>query len=60
MLNQEVNELLTRIGPDKPAGRLLRRYWQPACLTSDLTAEKPVKRVKMLDEDRTMAAKAKT
>ena len=51
MLNQEVNEMLTRIGPDTPAGRLLRRYWQPICLVSELTEEKPKKRIRIMDEE---------
>ena len=28
MLSQEENELFTRVGPETPAGRMLRRYWQ--------------------------------
>ena len=51
MLNQEVNEMLTRIGPDTPAGRLLRRYWQPICLVSELTKENPKKRVQIMGEE---------
>jgi 5,5'-dehydrodivanillate O-demethylase len=27
MISQEQNELLTQVGPDKPMGELLRRYW---------------------------------
>ena len=27
MLSREENELLTRIGPDTPMGRTMRRYW---------------------------------
>lgn len=30
MMSPEQNELLTRVGPDRPAGKLLRQYWQPA------------------------------
>ncbi len=43
--------MLTRIGPGTPAGRLLRRYWQPVCLVSDLTEAKPKKRVRIMDEE---------
>lgn len=50
MLNREKNERLTRVGPGTPAGELLRRYWHPICAASELTDEKPKKRVKILDE----------
>ena len=36
MLSQKENERLTRVGPGTPAGNLLRRYWQPACLSTEL------------------------
>jgi phenylpropionate dioxygenase-like ring-hydroxylating dioxygenase large terminal subunit len=36
MLTQEENELLTHVGPGTPAGELMRRYWQPAALSTDL------------------------
>jgi len=32
MISAEQNELMTRIGPGTPAGKLLRRYWQPVAL----------------------------
>lgn len=32
------NELLTRTGPGTPMGRLMRRYWFPAILSSELEA----------------------
>jgi 5,5'-dehydrodivanillate O-demethylase oxygenase subunit len=51
MLTHEENELLTRIGPGTPAGTLLRRYWQPFCIASLLTAERPIRRVKLLGEE---------
>ena len=28
-LSKEENDLLTQVGPGKPAGEFLRRYWQP-------------------------------
>ncbi|MEY4879614.1 MAG: hypothetical protein RJB62_1083 [Pseudomonadota bacterium] len=52
MLSREENERITRVGPGTPAGNLLRRYWLPACLSSEL-AEKdgaPL-RVRLLCED---------
>ncbi len=35
---------LTRVGPGTPCGELMRRYWQPVCLSADLNdLPKPVK-----------------
>jgi len=35
---------LTRVGPGSPCGELMRRYWQPVCLSADLKdLPKPVK-----------------
>jgi 5,5'-dehydrodivanillate O-demethylase oxygenase subunit len=51
MLTQEDNDLLTRVGPGTPGGELLRRYWQPVAAAGELTAEKPVKAVRILGED---------
>ena len=36
MLPAEDNELLTRIGPGTPMGNLMRQYWTPALLSSEL------------------------
>ncbi|HLY65936.1 MAG TPA: aromatic ring-hydroxylating dioxygenase subunit alpha, partial [Chloroflexota bacterium] len=36
MLAQEENELLTRVGPGTPMGNLMRQYWLPAALCSEL------------------------
>src|SRR5215469_4224792 len=30
------NELLTRVGPDTPMGRAMRRYWLPVCTSAQL------------------------
>jgi 5,5'-dehydrodivanillate O-demethylase oxygenase subunit len=51
VLDQQENELLTRIGPGTPAGELLRRYWQPVCYASDLTADDPSRSIKIMDEE---------
>jgi 5,5'-dehydrodivanillate O-demethylase oxygenase subunit len=51
MLSKEENERLTRVGPGTPGGELLRRYWQPVALASELTPEQPKKRVKIMDEE---------
>ncbi len=52
MITREENERLVRVGRGTPAGELLRRYWQPACLSSELPEKDgaPV-RVKLLGED---------
>jgi len=36
MLSREDNELLCRIGPGTPMGTLMRQYWVPAALSSEL------------------------
>ncbi len=36
MLKPEDNERLTRVGPETPMGKLLRRYWIPAALSEEL------------------------
>src|ERR1043166_8482364 len=36
MLSKEDNELLCRVGPGTPMGDLMRQYWIPALLTSEL------------------------
>jgi phenylpropionate dioxygenase-like ring-hydroxylating dioxygenase large terminal subunit len=51
MISAEQNELMTRVGPGTPAGRLLRGYWQPAALVDELTGPRPVKAVRLLGED---------
>lgn len=52
MLKPEDNERLTRVGRGQPAGELLRRYWLPALLSSELPENDgaPV-RVRLLGED---------
>ena len=51
MLTKEENELLTQVGPGTPCGELLRRYWQPIGVASELTAERPLKRVQVMGEE---------
>jgi len=52
VLSAEDNEILTRVGPGTPMGTLLRRYWIPACLSSEIGEPDgaPV-RVRLLGED---------
>ena len=51
-MRKEDNERLTRVGPDTPCGRLMRRYWQPALLSEELPENDcPQVRVRLLGED---------
>jgi phthalate 4,5-dioxygenase len=52
MISHEDNERLVRVGRGTPAGELFRRYWQPACLASEVAEPDgaPV-RVRLLGED---------
>jgi phthalate 4,5-dioxygenase oxygenase subunit len=50
MLTQVQNDLLTLTGPGAPGGDMLRRYWQPVALASELDADVP-KPVRILSED---------
>jgi 5,5'-dehydrodivanillate O-demethylase len=49
MMTVEENERLTRVGPGTPMGELLRRYWMPIAISSDIT-NRPVAR-KLLNEE---------
>jgi phenylpropionate dioxygenase-like ring-hydroxylating dioxygenase large terminal subunit len=52
MLSREDNELLSRIGPGTPMGTLMRQYWIPAALSSELPEpDGPPLRVRLLGED---------
>jgi 5,5'-dehydrodivanillate O-demethylase len=51
MLTKEANELLTRVGPGTACGELLRRYWHPVAIASELTAERPLKRITVMGEE---------
>jgi phthalate 4,5-dioxygenase len=51
MLNREESEILIRVGSGTPMGSLLRRYWVPACFSSQLPApDCPPVRVKLMCE----------
>ena len=47
--SRETNEVLTRVGPGTPMGDLLRRYWWPVGVSTQLK-EKPTF-VRLLGED---------
>lgn len=51
MLTKEENEFLTRVGPDTPAGDLLRRYWHPVAFVQELSDQNPTVFVRILGED---------
>jgi len=51
MLTKSENDALTRVGPGTPAGEMLRRYWHVAAAAVDLSAERPVKAIRLLGED---------
>jgi phenylpropionate dioxygenase-like ring-hydroxylating dioxygenase large terminal subunit len=50
MMSQEQNDFITRVGPQDPAGKLLRRYWQPVALTDELEGKRPVRPVKLMGQ----------
>ena len=50
MLTREENELLVRVGPETPTGRLMRRYWIPAMMSDEIVAGGDPKRVELLGE----------
>jgi phthalate 4,5-dioxygenase len=52
MLSRAENELLTRVGPGTGMGELLRRFWQPFALSTELpTPDSDPIRARVLGED---------
>ncbi|MTD57042.1 Rieske 2Fe-2S domain-containing protein [Amycolatopsis pithecellobii] len=51
MLTVEENERLTRVGPQTPMGKMLRRYWLPALSSAELVAGGAPRAVRLLGED---------
>jgi phthalate 4,5-dioxygenase oxygenase subunit len=52
MLTKDDNELLTRVGPGTPMGDLLRQYWIPTLISSELPApDCPPIRIRLLCEN---------
>ena len=51
MLSEEDNTLLTRVGAGTPLGDLLLQYWLPFLLDSELEADGPPERIRLLGED---------
>lgn len=57
-MKAEHNELITRIGPGTPCGKLMRHYWQPVALVDEFDPrldermrERPLKAVRVLGQD---------
>ena len=50
MVSKEQNERLTKVGPGTPMGELMRRYWHPIAVTTELE-EEPTKEIRLLGED---------
>src|SRR6201991_28220 len=50
MTTQRENDPLTRVGPGTPMGELMRRYWIPAAMSSELTADGDPVRLQILCE----------
>src|SRR6266700_599160 len=51
MLTNSQNDLLTQTGPGTPGGEMLRRYWQPMALASELPAGGAPLPLRMFSED---------
>jgi phenylpropionate dioxygenase-like ring-hydroxylating dioxygenase large terminal subunit len=51
MLSHEDNETLVRVGSGTPMGQLMRLYWIPFLPASDLVADGPPQRVRLLGEE---------
>lgn len=52
-MDKETNELLTRTGPETPAGRYMRLFWHPIYRSEDLPSGRAVP-VRLMDEDWTL------
>jgi phthalate 4,5-dioxygenase len=50
MTSQTENELLTGVGPGTAMGSLMRQYWIPACLSSEITPDGDPLRLMLLGE----------
>ena len=50
MTTEIENETLTRVGPGTPMGELMRQYWVPAVMSSELVADGEPVRFMLLGE----------
>ena len=51
MLSEADNKLITEVGPGTPMGSLLREYWMPALLSTEIEADGDPVRMRLLGED---------
>ncbi len=51
MMSAEQNALITQVSAGKPAGNLLRHYWQPAALSIELEGTRPVRPVQLMGQN---------
>jgi len=51
MTTREENALLTQTGPGTPGGELMRRYWHPIALSSELPPGGPPQPTRLFSED---------
>ncbi|BCB83084.1 Rieske 2Fe-2S domain-containing protein [Phytohabitans suffuscus] len=58
MLRRADNDKLTRTGPGTALGGLMRAYWQPAALVSEMPTGRPVKAIRLFGEDLVLFARA--
>jgi phthalate 4,5-dioxygenase len=50
-VNEQENQMVTRVEGGAPAGALLRRYWQPIALAEELDNKRPIKAVRVFGRD---------
>jgi phthalate 4,5-dioxygenase oxygenase subunit len=51
VLSKKDNEILCRVGPGTPMGNLMRQYWMPAFISSELDVDGFPRRIRLLGED---------
>ncbi len=51
MLSKEKNDVLTQVGADTPTGKVMRQYWIPAALSEELSGDKCIAHVHLLEEE---------
>jgi phthalate 4,5-dioxygenase oxygenase subunit len=54
MLTKEQNERITRVGPNTPLGKLMRRYWHPVGVSDRIKKGGPPVPVKVMGEELTL------
>jgi len=51
MVTRDENEMMTRVGPGTPMGDLMREYWLPAFMSSEVAApDGATLRIRLLGE----------